>query len=335
MNRVLYLDRFGDPSNFRLGEAVPASPGPGEVLLRQHVLGVNFVDLYDRRGTGIVKELPAIIGREGVGVVEAVGDGVSDFRPGMRAGYTSTAGAYRDRRIVAADRLVPIPEGVPDTVACPLLMRGMTAHYLVHEVGNLAPGKTALVYGAAGGVGSILAQWAKTLGVHVIGVASSAQKRAAASAWCDAVCSYDREEILSAVRAAGDGRGVHVAFDSVGRDTFEISLAALRVRGTFALYGLSSGKPDPFDVARLGEGSFTLTRCSMGHFTATPADRRARSAAVYAAYLAGAFRLPAIDAFALEEAGDAHRAMEDRRSVGPVVLTLQVPAGQTAGLRLP
>ena len=322
MNRAVFLDQFGDPDHFRLGEAIPAAPGPREVLLRQNALGVNFVDIYDRRGTGIVKDLPAIIGREGVGIVEAVGSGVTDFKPGMRAGYTSTAGAYRDRRLVAADRLVPIPDGIPDTVAAPLLMRGMTAHYLVHEVGRLAAGMTTLVYGAAGGVGSILAQWATSLGAQVIGVASSEAKRGAAAAYCDSVCGYGKEEILAAVRAAGDGRGVHVAFDSVGRDTFETSFAALRVRGTFALYGLSSGKPDPFDVARLGEGSYTLTRCSMGHFTATTADRRARSAAVYSAYLAGAFQLPAIAAFPLEKAADAHRAMEDRSSIGPVVLTL-------------
>ena len=322
MNRALYLDRFGDPSNFRLGDAATAEPGPGDVLLRQHALGVNFVDLYDRRGTGIVKDLPAIIGREGVGIVEAVGDGVTEFKPGMRAGYTSTAGAYRERRIVAAERLVPIPEGITDTAASPLLMRGMTAHYLLHDVGRLASGMTALVYGAAGGVGSILAQWAKTLGVQVIGVASSEAKRRAAAAYCDSVCGYGKEEILAAVRSAGDGKGVHAVFDSVGRDTFETSFAALRVRGIFALYGLSSGKPDPFDVARLGEGSYTLTRCSMGHFTATTAARRERSAAVYAAYLAGAFKLPAIAAFPLENAADAHRAMEDRSSIGPVVLTL-------------
>lgn len=322
MNRALFLDRFGPPDHFRLGEAVPAAPGPGEVLLRQSALGVNFVDIYDRRGTGIVKELPAIIGREGVGVIEVVGPGVSDFRPGMRAGYTSFAGAYRARRIVPADRLVSVPEGIPDAAASPLLMRGMTAHYLAFDVGNLGPDKTVLIYGAAGGVGSILAQWAKTLGSRVIGVASNDEKRRAAAAYCDAVCGYGRDEILAAVREATGGKGVHVAFDSVGKDTFETSLAALRPRGLLALFGLSSGKPEPFDVARLGEGSHSVTRTAMGHFTATPAERRARSAAVYAAYQAGAFALPSIAAFPLERAADAHRAMEDRSSIGPVVLTL-------------
>jgi len=322
MNRAVFLDRFGAPDHFRLGEAAPGTPGPGEVLLRQSALGVNFVDLYDRRGTGIVKELPAIIGREGVGMVEAVGVGVTDFKPGMRAGYTSTAGAYRERRIIAADRLVSIPDGIPDTVASPLLMRGWTAHYLAFDVGNLGPGTSALIYGAAGGVGSILAQWAKTLGATVIGVASTAAKRETAARYCNTVSGYGREEILAAVRAAGDGKGVHVAFDSVGKDTFEISLAALRTRGLLALFGLSSGKPDPFDLTRLGEGSYRVTRTAMGHFTGTPAERRTRSAAVYTAYLEGAFALPVIAAFPLERAADAHRAMEDRSSIGPVVLTL-------------
>jgi len=317
--KAILLDAFGGVEHMRVAEVDVPAPGRGEVLVRQTVMGVNFSDVLARRG-GYAGTPPFVLGREGVGVVEAVGEGVVAPSVGERVAYTSLAGGYAERRLVPADRLVPVPADIDDLHAMPLMMRGMTSHYLLFDIGRVTKGTTILAFSAAGGVGEILCQWAQALGAIVIGSTSTAEKRAYAQRYCDHVVSYDATEIKACVAKVTGGRGVDVVFDPVGKDTLEISFASVRPRGMLALYGSASGPTPPFDLARLSPNSLFLTRASLGPYIATREELSKRASETFEAYRSGRFRLDNILQFDLTDAVAAHRAIESRATTGPIVL---------------
>lgn len=319
MAKVIMLDAFGGTENMRVADVEVAGPGAGEALVRQTVMGVNFSDVLARRG-GYAGKPPLVMGREGVGVVEKVGAGVTVVKVGERVAYTSNPGGYAELRTVAADRLVSIPKDIDDLHAMPLMMRGMTSHYLLFDIGRVGPGTTMLAFSAAGGVGEILCQWAKSLGAIVIGSTSTAEKRAYAKRYCQHVVSYDAGEIKACINDVTKGRGVDVVFDPVGKDTLEISFASVRPRGMLALYGSASGATPPFDLARLAPQSLFLTRASLGPYIATREELLMRANATFDAYRSGKFKLEQITTFPLTEAVAAHKAIEGRGTTGPIVL---------------
>ena len=320
MSKAIFIDAFGGPEQLRVGDYEPGNPGPGEALIRQRVMGVNYSDVSNRRGQRVDAKLPLIVGREGVGTVEAVGARVETLRVGDRVAYTSLIGGYAERRLVPIDKLVALPAAIDDLHAMPLTMRGMTAHYLLNEIGAIGPGRTMLAYSAAGGVGAILCQWGRSLGATVIGCASAPDKRDYAKGFCDFVAGYDPTELKSVVAAATDGQGVDVVFDAIGKDTFDLSLACLRRRGLLVSFGNASGPIPPVDIQRLSVGSLSITRAALGDYTATREELVWRANAVFDAYLAGRFKIDRVVTFPLEAAADAHRAIESRATVGPVLL---------------
>lgn len=320
MAKAVFLDALGGAENMRVGEYDPGKPKAGEALVRQTVMGVNFSDVMMRKG-GYNAKPPFVMGREGVGVVEAVGAGVTTVKVGERVGYTSNPGGYAEKRTVAAERLVPIPADIDDLHAMPLMMRGMTSHYLLFDIGRVGPGKTMLAFSAAGGVGGILCQWGRSLGAKVIGCVSTQDKRVYAKAYCDEVVGYDPAEIKASIDRITGGKGVDVVFDPVGKDTLEISLASVRPRGMLALYGAASGPTPPFDLARLGATSLFLTRASLAPYIATREELLMRANATFEAYRAGKFKIERITQYPLAQAVQAHQAIESRQTMGPIVLT--------------
>ncbi len=319
MAKVIMLDAFGGTENMRVADVEVGAPGAGEALIRQTVMGVNFSDVLARRG-GYAGKPPLVLGREGVGVVEKLGAGVTHVKVGERVAYTSNPGGYAELRTVAADRLVSIPKDIDDLHAMPLMMRGMTSHYLLFDIGRVGPGTTMLAFSAAGGVGEILCQWAKSLGAIVIGSTSTAEKRAYAKRYCQYVVSYDAAEIKACIADVTKGRGVDVVFDPVGKDTLEISLASVRPRGMLAFYGSASGATPHFDLARLAPTSLFLTRASLAPYIATREELLMRANATFDAYRSGKFKLEHITTFPLTEAVAAHKAIEGRGTTGPIVL---------------
>jgi NADPH:quinone reductase len=320
MPKAIFLDALGGAENMRLGEHNPGAPAAAEALIRQTVMGVNYSDVMMRKG-GYNAKPPFVMGREGIGVVEAVGAGVTNVKTGDRVGYTSNPGGYAEKRTIAADRLVAIPADIDDLHAMPLMMRGMTSHYLLFDIGRVGRGTTMLAFSAAGGVGGILCQWGRSLGATVIGCASGEEKRVYAKTYCDRVVGYDPAEIKACIDEVTKGKGVDVVFDPVGKDTLEISLASVRPRGMLALYGAASGPTPPFDLARLGANSLFLSRASLAPYIATREELLMRANAAFEAYRTGKFKLERITTFPLAEAAAAHRAIESRNTMGPIVLT--------------
>jgi NADPH2:quinone reductase len=299
---------------------VPA-PGAGEVRLRVEAAGVNFIDTYKRSGLYPVP-LPHILGQEAAGVVTAVGAGVTDFKVGDRVASAAVTGAYAAEALAPAAQTVRVPPGVSAQLAAAVLLQGMTAHYLAGDTWPLQPGDTALVHAAAGGVGLLLVQIAKKRGARVLATAGTAAKaQLAREAGADAVCVYTREDFSAAARAFTGGRGVDVAYDGVGKDTFEGSLASLRPRGLLASYGNSSGAVPPFAPLVLAQkGSLFFTRPTLAHYTATPAELRARSGDLFAWIADGTLSVRIGATFPLAAAADAHRALEGRGTTGKVLL---------------
>src|SRR5690606_9607270 len=255
MPHAIRIHRHGGPEVLSYEEVEVGAPGPGEVLVRHRAVGINFVDTYVRSGLYPVPSLPSGIGWGAAGVVEAVGDGVDDLSVGQRVAYaTGPLGAYAERRIVPADRLVPLPDAIADEVAAASMLKGMTVEYLVRRTYPVKAGETVLWHAAAGGVGLIACQWLKHLGATVIGTVSSDEKAELARAHgCDHTIVYTREDFVARARAITGGAGLPVVYDSVGRATFPASLDCLRPRGMFVSFGNASGKPDPFDMAVLAQ----------------------------------------------------------------------------------
>lgn len=316
----------GGPEVLRLEAVEVGAPGPGQVRIEQTAIGVNFHDCYVRSGLYQTLALPGVPGLEAAGVVTDIGAGVAGFAPGDRVAYfTSGYGGYASARTIDANLLVKVPDGVDDRMAAAVLLKGLTVRMLIADVHEIGPGMTILVHAAAGGVGLLLCQWAASLGARVIGTAGSAEKAALAkAAGCDAVVLYREEDFVARVKALTDGRGVDVAYDSVGRDTFMGSLDCLAERGHLVNFGQASGPVPPFEIARLSQGSYSITRPMLFHYAKGPERLGEMSAALFRALGDGTLAPPPPMVLPLREAGAAHRMLEARETTGAVLLD---PAG--------
>jgi NADPH2:quinone reductase len=321
MSRAYLVHEHGGPEVMRLEDRDVGAPGPGEIRVRHRAIGLNFVDVYQR--TGLYKmDLPFVPGNEGAGEVTAVGQGVTDFKPGDRVGYTGPAGAYADERLLPADKAIPIPDGIDDETAAAVLLKGLTAYYLLFETWKVQRGETLLFQAAAGGVGLIACQWAKALGATVYGTAGSAEKVALAEAnGCDEVINYKEQAFAPRIRELTNGRGVDVVYDGVGKATFEASLDCLRPRGLMVSFGNASGYVTIPNLGILAsKGSLYVTRPTSSAYFRTAADLRRGGAALFAAIARGDIKVHINQRFALADVADAHRALEGRETTGSTVI---------------
>ncbi len=322
MASAIMLREIGGPEVLRLEEVSVAAPAPEEIRLRQTVIGVNFHDTYVRSGLYKTLSLPGIPGVEAVGVVEAVGEGVSDLHPGDRVGYVTAAyGAYADERVMRADRVIPIPPELDDRTVGAGLVKALTALMLLTKLRPLKSGETCLVHAAAGGVGRLLCQWAHHLGADVIGTVGNDHKAVIAlDNGCDFVILYNEEPFAQRVRELTHGRGVDVVYDGVGAETFSGSLESLAVRGHLINFGQSSGAVAPFAVSRLAEKSNTLSRPLLFHYLEDQRERQEMANEVFNALRAGIIAVEVGAEFPLRDAAAAHRALESRQTMGSTVL---------------
>jgi NADPH:quinone reductase len=322
MPNAIRVHRHGGPEVLTWEEVAVGEPGPGEIRVRNSFIGVNFVDTY--HCSGLYKlPLPFTPGSEGAGVVEAVGPDVADLRPGDRIAYgTGPVGAYAEVRVMPADRAVPLPAGIADRTAAGMMLKGLTAQYLLRQTTTVGRGDTIVFHAAAGGVGSIATQWAKHLGATVIGTAGSEEKaRLARAHGCDHVILYKQEDVPARVREITGGRGVRVVYDGVGKDTFAGSLDCLAPRGLLVTFGQASGPVPPLDVLTLsGKGSLFLTRPTLVHYAATRETLRAAAAELFAVVTSGAVKVEVAQTFPLREAAAAHAALQGRKTTGSTVL---------------
>ena len=302
-------------------EAEVAKPGPGEVLVRNTAVGLNYIDTYHRSGLYPVP-MPAIIGSEGAGVVEAVGPRVKDFKPGDRVAYAQPIGSYAEVLIRPAARLVKIPAGVDDRVAAAMMLKGMTSWYLCRRTYRVKKGDTVLVHAAAGGVGQILCQWVKALGATAIGTVGSDEKVALAKkSGCRHVIVSTREKVSERVKEITKGHGVPVVYDGVGKDTFMDSLDCLAPLGMMVSFGNASGAVPPFNIGMLAaKGSLFLTRPTLVHYTSAREDLLTAARELFAVVKKGAVRISINQTYPLREAAQAHRDLEARRTTGSTVL---------------
>jgi NADPH2:quinone reductase len=312
----------GGPEVLRYEQHDLAEPGPGEVLVRQTAIGLNFIDVQHRTGRYPLPSYPAPIGMEGVGVIEAVGRGVAGFRAGQRVAYVQALGAYADRRVVPAERLIAVPDGVEDEVVAASLLKGLTAHYLVRTTYGVKAGDTILVHAAAGGVGLLLCQWAQHVGARVLGTVSTEEKaRIAAAHGCDLPIVYTRDDFVARVREATRGAGVPVVYDAVGKDTFEGSLRCLAPRGLLVSFGTPSGPIPPLDLFRLNQmGSLYVTSPAFVTHTTDPAERRQRADELFAALAGGILRVEIRQTYRLAEAQRAHQDLQARHTTGASII---------------
>lgn len=321
MAQAIRFHETGGPEVLRLEEVEAGAPGPGQARVRHSYVAVNFIDIYFRTGRYPL-ELPNGLGSDAVGVVEAVGPGVSDVRPGDRVGYLlGPQGAYADVRVMPADVLIPLPDTVADSTAATLMMKGLTAQYLFRQVYPLQGGETILYHAAAGGVGLVACQWARALGVRMIGTVSTDEKAAVAKAHgCSEVIVTSREDIASRVRELTDGKGVPVVYDSVGKDTLMASLDSLQPRGHLVSNGTSSG-PVMIDTTLLAvKGSIWVTRPAMIHYATPRAHMLGMAKELFDLVAAGKIRSEPSRVYKLAEAAEAHRALEARKTTGATVL---------------
>jgi NADPH2:quinone reductase len=321
MTQAIVVRRHGGPEVLTVEDWPLAGPGPGQVALRQTAIGLNFIDTYQRSGLYPV-QLPFVAGNEGAGVVTALGEGVTGLQVGDRVAYQGQVGAYAAERLAAADRMVPIPEGIDDRTAAAIMLKGLTAWYLLHETWAVGLGQTILWHAAAGGTGLIATQWAKALGATVIGTAGSADKVALALGHgCDHVINYNTEDFAVRVREITEGRGVDVVYDGVGKATFDKSLDCLRPRGLMVSFGNASGVVSIPDVTLLArKGSLYVTRPTGAAYLGQREVLLAGAAKLFEAVTSGAIKVEIGHTFALTDAADAHRALEGRETTGSVVL---------------
>lgn len=313
----------GPPEVLRYERVALAPPAAGEVLLRQTAIGLNYIDIQHRTGRYPLPDYPSPIGLEAAGVVEEVGPGVTGLAPGQRVAYGSgPIGAYAEARLIPADRLVALPPGIDDATAAAIMIKGLTAQYLLFTTYPVRRGDTILVHAAAGGVGLLLCQWASHLGARVIGTVGSAEKAAIARAnGCDLAILYREEDVVAAVRGATGGKGVPVVYDAVGKDTFELSLRCLAPRGLLVSYGTPSGAIPPLDLFRLNTlGSLYVTSPAFATHTSERAELLARAGALFAAVENGVLRVDIRAAYPLAEARRAHADLQSRRTIGASIL---------------
>jgi NADPH2:quinone reductase len=312
--------RAGGPDVLEPVDIDPPVPEAGELLVRHEAIGLNYIDTYQRSGLYPIR-FPAVLGQEAAGVVEAVGEGVTDFKVGDRVAYSGLFGAYAEKQAVPVARALKLPEGVSSEVAAASLLKGMTAEFLVRRCYALSAGQTTLVHAAAGGVGMILTQWAKAIGATVIGTVGSAEKAAFARAHgCDHVILYRTEDVAKRVRELTGGEGVPVAYDSVGKDTFEGTLASVARRGLFVSFGNASGAAPAFEPLRLSRGSIYLTRPTLYDYTVAREEFEESAGTFFAMVAAGKIRVEIGQRFKLADARKAHEALQGRETIGATIL---------------
>lgn len=310
----------GGPEVLEVVERDLPSPGPGQILVRHAAVGLNFIDTYHRSGLYPVK-YPQVLGLEAAGHVEAIGEGVTRFAVGDRVAYNGTMGAYAQASVVPADRAVKVPEGVDLEVAAAVLLKGMTAEFLVRRCFPVKAGQTVLVHAAAGGVGQILVQWAKALGASVIAtVGSEAKAQIVRDLGADHVILYDHENVAARVAEITGGAGVPVVYDGVGKDTFQGSLKSLGRRGVLVTYGNASGPVPPFAPLELGAKSAFITRPRLFDYIVTTDELDKSAAALFEVLASGAVKIDIGQRFPLAEARAAHEALEGRKTTGATVL---------------
>jgi len=319
--RAIRFSRAGGPEVLELVEVETPTPRPGQILVRHQAIGINFIDTYQRSGLYPMK-LPAGLGSEAAGVVEAVGEGVTRFRVGDTVAYAGTPGAYAEANAVSAERAVKVPAGVDARTAAAALLKGMTVEFLIRRLHCVEAGETVLVHAAAGGVGQIMTQWLKALGAVVIATVGSEAKAARVrDLGADHVILYREQDVATEVRRITDGLGVPVAYDSVGKDTFEGTLKSLARCGLFVSFGNASGPAPAVEPRQLMvNGSLFFTRPTMGDYQATPGELEASAAALFEMIGSGKVEIEIGQTFPLAEATKAHRALESRATIGASLL---------------
>jgi len=320
--KAIRISAHGGPEVMEYVDVEVAAPGPGEVLVRQHAIGLNFTDVYARTGL-YPMPLPGILGKEGAGVVEALGAGVTHLAVGDRVAYAGGPnGAYATLRVMPAEVLVRLPDAIGFETAAAMMLQGLTVQYLLRQTWRVQAGDTILFHAAAGGVGLIACQWARALGVRLIGTVGSKEKGALALAHGAAhVIHYHDEDIVARVREITGGEGVPVVYDSVGKDTFFASLDCLRRRGMMVSFGNASGAVEPFAPSELSRrGSLFLTRPTLFDYAATRPELEAMSAELFEMVASGKIEVEVRQRFALAQAADAHRALESRGTTGSTIL---------------
>ncbi|HET9335456.1 MAG TPA: quinone oxidoreductase [Sphingomicrobium sp.] len=323
MPHAIHVRQPGGPETLEWTEVEVGNPGPGEVRLRQTAVGLNFIDIYHRTGL-YPQPSPFIPGVEAAGVVEACGPDVDWLRPGDRVAYAGPIGAYAEERLIAADRLVKIPDAISDEQAAAAMLQGMTVQMLVRQVHALQPGEPILLHAAAGGVGLILCQWAASLGATVIGTVSSEEKAELAQAHgCQHAIVTSKQDFVTEVERITSGAKLPVVYDSVGRDTFLRSLDCLRPRGLMVSFGNASGPVEPFTPLLLSQkGSLFLTRPTLFSYIATRTELETAASELFEMLLAGRLKIEVNQRFALRDAAEAHRALEARQTTGSTVFTV-------------
>jgi NADPH2:quinone reductase len=321
MSYAIRVHETGGPEVFKWEEAEVGDPGPGEVRLRQEAAGLNYIDVYHR--TGLYQQpLPFTPGVEGAGVVEALGEGVERLKIGDRVAYAGPIGGYAEERLIAADKLVKLPDSISTEQAGAMLLQGMTAHMLLRSVHRVEPGETILVHAAAGGVGLIVCQWAKALGATVIGTVGSEEKAELARAHgCDHPIVYTRQDFVAEVDRITNRAKLRVVYDSIGKDTFQQSLDCLAPKGLMVSFGNASGPVPPVEPGLLAQkGSLFLTRPTLFTYTSTQPELAAAANELFDVVASGKVKVEVKQRFALTDAADAHRALEARQTTGSTVL---------------
>ncbi len=322
MINAIRVHQTGGPEVMKYERIEIGEPGPGEAKVRHEAVGLNFIDVYFRTGLYKAAQMPFTPGNEGAGTVVSVGPGVEDVRVGDRVAYVATPGSYSDERVLPADRLVKVPDNIDLKTAASMMLKGMTAQYLLRRTFKVEPGQTILFHAAAGGVGLIAGQWAKHLGATVIGTAGSEEKIALAKKHgYDHVINYRTEDFAERVKELTDGVGVDVVYDSVGRDTYMGSLDVLKPLGMFACFGQSSGVIPPFDLGILAQkGSLFVTRPTLFNYIAKRVDLEKTAAELFDVVGSGAVKIEINQTYALKDASKAHEDLEARRTTGTTIL---------------
>lgn len=323
MTKAIRIHETGGPEVMRWEEVTIGDPGPGEIRVRHNAVGLNYIDVYHRTGLYPLPSLPSGLGLEAAGMVEAIGEGVTEVAIGERVAYASPPlGAYAEARLLPADRVVSLPDAIDDRTAAAMMLQGMTAQYLLRRTYRVQPGDTILVHAAAGGVGLIACQWARHLGATVIGTVGNDEKAELARAHgCHHTIVYTRENFVERVREITSGQGVAVVYDAVGKDTFMGSLDCLQPLGMMVSFGNASGPVPAFEPAILStKGSLFLTRPTLMHYTAKREDLLASAAELFEVVTSGAVKIEVRQTYPLAEAAQAHRDLEARKTTGSTVL---------------
>ena len=322
MTHAVRIHSNGGPEVLQWEKVEVPEPEAGDAIVRQVAAGLNFIDVYFRTGLYKVPAFPSAIGNEGAGVVEAVGDGVTEVEVGDRVAYCMSLGSYTQRRLIPAKQLVKIPKDISEQQAAAAMLKGCTVQYLIRQTYPVQKGETVLFHAAAGGCGLIACQWLKHLGVRVIGTVGTAEKAELARAHgCDHPIVYTEDNFVDRVKELTDGRGVPVVYDSVGKDTFNDSLECLQPRGLMVSFGNASGAVEPFAPAILAaKGSLFLTRPTLATYTATRADLEKTSTDLFGVLSSGAVTVEVNQTYPLENAAQAHRDLEARKTTGSTIL---------------